>query len=127
MKYVFPAVITHDLKDKVFYVDFPDTENYFGCSTYGYDLYEALDYAEDAINLMLLGAEEDGSPIPQASDIHDIIAKAPKDAIVTLIKADTEAYAKKLAEWKAKEDADEDDEPEAEGPEEELEFAAKIA
>ena len=127
MKYVFPAVLTYDSNDKVYLVDFPDAEGYFGCSTFGHDLYEALDYAEDAINLMLCGAEEDGSPIPQASDIHDIIAKAPKDAIVTLIKADTEAYAKEIEKLQAKEEPDDDNVLEVKEQEEELELAAKIA
>ena len=96
MKYVFPAVFVYSSDDKAYLVDFPDTADYFGCHTDGADLYEALDYAEDALNLMLLDAEESGDPIPKASSIKDIIAKAPEGAIVTLIKADTEAYAKKL-------------------------------
>lgn len=101
MKYVFPAVLTWDDEDKVYLVDFPDTEGYFGCFTDGETLYEALDYAEDALNLMLWGAEEDGDPIPTPSDIKDI--KAPEGAIVTLVRADTEAYAKMMAEKKATE------------------------
>ena len=99
MKYVFPAVITWDNEDNVYYVDFPDTEGYFGCFTDGETLYEALDYAEDVLNLMLWSAEEDGITIPKPSDIKDI--KAPDGAIVTLTKADTEAYAKMMAERKS--------------------------
>ena len=76
---------------------------------------------------MLCGAEEDGNPIPKASDIHDIIAKAPKDAIVTLIKADTEAYAKEIEKLQAKEEPDDDNVLEVKEQEEELELAAKIA
>ncbi|MBR1602281.1 MAG: type II toxin-antitoxin system HicB family antitoxin [Synergistaceae bacterium] len=96
MKYVFPAVINYSSSDQVYYVDFPDTENYFGCYTYGQDLYEALNHAEDALNLALWYEEDNKRPIPQASDIKDIAARAPAGSIVTLIKADTEEYAKKL-------------------------------
>ena len=96
MKYVFPAVIEHDKNDNVYYVDFPDTEGYFHCFTDGYSLYKALEYAEDALNLMLLDAEERGKPIPTPSDIRNI--KVPDGTIVTLVRADTEAYAKILAE-----------------------------
>ena len=102
MRYVFPAVLTWDDSDKVYLVYFPDTEGYFGCYTDGYDLYEALDYAEDVLGLMLWSAEKDGDPIPKPSDIKDI--KAPEGAIVTLIRADTEAYAKMMAERKAAKD-----------------------
>ena len=111
MQYIFPAVITHDDKDRVYYVDFPDTEDYFGCYTDGNNLYEALCNADDVLNLMLLGAEKADNPIPSASDIRDIIAKAPEGAIVTLVKADTEAYAKRLADLKAAR-VDVDEEPE---------------
>ena len=100
MKYVFPAILTWDSDDGVYLVEFPDTEGYFGCHTDGEDLFDALDNAEDALNLMLWGAEEDGDPIPSPSDIRNI--KAPEGAIVTLVKADTEAYAKMMAESESK-------------------------
>ena len=109
MQYIFPAVITHDNKDRVYYVDFPDTEDYFGCYTDGSNLYEDLCNAEDALNLMLLDAEERGKPIPTPSDIRNI--KAPDGTIVTLVRADTEAYAKRLADLKAA-CVDVDEEPE---------------
>ena len=99
MKYVFPAVLTWDNGDGVYLVEFPDTEGYFGCHTDGADLYEALDNAEDGLNLMLMYEEREGKPIPKPSDIKDI--KAPEGAIVTLVKADTESYAKMMAERKA--------------------------
>lgn len=99
MKYVFPAVLTWDSDDGVYLVEFPDTEGYFGCHTDGEDLFEALENAEDALALMLWGAEEDGDPIPSPSALMDI--QAPEGAIVTLIRADTEAYAKMMAEEKA--------------------------
>ena len=103
MKYVFPAVLTWDNDDGAYLVEFPDTEGYFGCHTDGADLYEALDNAEDGLNLMLMYEEREGKPIPKPSDIKDI--KAPEGAIVTLIRADTEAYAKMMAERKAAKNA----------------------
>lgn len=120
MKYVFPAVIEYDKDEDVYLVEFPDTIGYFGCHTDGYSLYEALEYAEDALNLMLLDTEERGKPIPTPSDIRNI--KAPEGAIVTLIRADTEAYAKMLAENESKKSDSSDVESE-----EELEPVAKIA
>ena len=83
----------------MYLVDFPDMEGYFGCYTDGETLYEALYYAEDVLGLMLWSAEKEGDPIPTPGDIKDI--KAPEGAIVTLVKADTEAYAKIMAERKA--------------------------
>ncbi len=96
MKYIFPAVITYSADEKIYYVDFPDTEGFFGCFTDGHSLLEAVENAEDALNLALLCEEEQGKAIPKASSIKEIAAKSPEDAIVTLIKADTEAYAKSI-------------------------------
>ena len=103
MRYVVPAVLTWDEGDGVYYVDFPDTEDYFGCYTYGQDLFEALENAEDALSLMLWGAEEDGLPIPEPSAIGDI--DAPAGAIVTLVRADTEAYAAMIERERARTEA----------------------
>ena len=94
MKRVYPAILEHE--DGVFLVQFADMEN---CFTEGDTLYEALENAEDVLNLVLSGMEEDGDPIPTPSDIKDV--KAPDGAIVTLVRADTEAYAKMMAEERA--------------------------
>ncbi|MBQ3396447.1 MAG: type II toxin-antitoxin system HicB family antitoxin, partial [Synergistaceae bacterium] len=49
MKYEYPAVISYDHQDRVYYVNFPDISN---CFTDGLTLREALDNAEDVLNLM---------------------------------------------------------------------------
>ncbi len=43
MKYEYPAVISYDFSDKIYYVDFPGMSN---CFTDGETLREALDNAE---------------------------------------------------------------------------------
>lgn len=91
MKCVYPAILEYE--DGVFLVQFADMEN---CFTEGDTLYEALENAEDVLNLVLSGMEKAGAPIPASSDIKDV--KAPEGAIVTLVRADTEAYAKMMAE-----------------------------
>ena len=89
MKYEYPAVISYDFKDKIYYVDFPGMSN---CFTDGETLREALDNAEDVLNLMLLDAETRGLEIPEAVKVEDVHLKAGE--IVALVKADTELYSK---------------------------------
>ena len=89
MKAVYPAIFTWNDDDKVYYVAFPDVENAF---TDGADLYEALENAEDVINLMLSDYEitHKGASLPIPSDLTKIAVKAGE--IVSLIRVDTEAY-----------------------------------
>ena len=89
MKYEYPAVISYDFGDKVYYVDFPDMSN---CFTDGATLREALDNAEDVLNLMLLNAEAGSNEIPKAGKIDAISLKAGQ--IVAMIQADTDLYSK---------------------------------
>lgn len=89
MKYEYPAVISYDFNDKIYYVDFPGMSN---CFTDGETLREALDNAEDVLNLMLLDAETRGLEIPEAVKVEDVQLKAGE--IVAFVKADTELYSK---------------------------------
>ena len=89
MKYEFPAVIHYDCNDKVYYVDFPGFPN---CFTDGETLREALDNAEDVLNLMLLNAESQGLEIPNPPAINAIHLNAGE--IVSMIEADTQLYSK---------------------------------
>ena len=91
MKYIYPATMSEE--DGVYLVRFTDIDE---ISTFGKTLYEAVEMAEDALNLMLVDMEESGDPIPKASDIRDIKLDDPK-SFVTLIKADTDEYRKMLA------------------------------
>ena len=114
MKYVYPAIFRKDKEMKdTWCVEFPDVA---GAATYGYSLYEALEMAEDALAGMLTDYEDfkegkllapDGSKleiknrIVEPTPIEQVKAEPDEfstSAFVTLIKADTDAYRKMLAE-----------------------------
>lgn len=88
MKYMYPALISYDVEDKCYYVNFPDISNVF---TDGDTIREALDNADDVLNLMLWSAEYDGDEIPPAADIKDV--KAGWGEVVVPVYADTEKYS----------------------------------
>ena len=96
MKYVYPAVFTPTTDVPGFFVEFPDDSSIF---TDGSDLYDAIEMAEDVLALSLVVMEDEGKPIPAASDIKDIKVDV-ENAFVTLIKADTDSYRKLLADMK---------------------------
>ncbi len=83
-KYVFPAVFK-PAEEGGYYVTFPDLEN---CFTDGDTQEEALENANDVLNLMLY--DEKAENIPEHTNINDI--KVPKNGFASLILADTEAY-----------------------------------
>ncbi|MBR1487048.1 MAG: type II toxin-antitoxin system HicB family antitoxin [Synergistaceae bacterium] len=89
MTYEYPAIISYSKDDKVYYVDFPDMSN---CFTDGESLREALDNAEDALNLMLSYAEEQGQELPKSSDLNSI--KLGSGEIVALVKTETASCSK---------------------------------
>ncbi|MBR5914489.1 MAG: type II toxin-antitoxin system HicB family antitoxin [Selenomonadaceae bacterium] len=115
MKYVYPAVFRKDkeLAD-TWSIEFPDVA---GAATCGYSLYEALEMAEDALAGMLCDWEDfkagnltdmNGKKITVLNNrivdptpIKEVVAEPDEystSAFVTLIKADTDAYRKMLAE-----------------------------
>jgi len=83
MKYVYPAVLYPD--DGKIGVTVPDLP---GCYTYGDDWADALFFAKDAIEMWLWSAEDDGTPIPPASQT---VPLEPGETL-TLIAADTDEY-----------------------------------
>ena len=87
-KYAFPAVFTKE--DTGYSVGFPDIE---GCVTCGSTLPEAVQMAEDALCLMLYDFEEDGTAIPEPSDIRRL--QSSTGEIVSLVCCDTLEYRKK--------------------------------
>lgn len=89
MKYKYPALIIKD--DDGFFVEFPDLEDTF---TGGNTLNEALENAEDVLNLMLWDREEEGIPIPEASSMDEIEIR--ENATAALIRADKIEYRKKV-------------------------------
>ena len=108
MKYVYPAIFRKDKEMKdTWCIEFPDVE---GAATCGYSLYEALEMAEDALAGMMVCWEDfkagkldtpmknrivEPTPIDQVKAEPDEYSTS---AFVTLIKADTDAYRKMLAE-----------------------------
>lgn len=108
MKYVYPAIIMRaDEPEELWYVNFPDVE---GAFTDGKSIYEALEMAEDVLASMLVTYEDfkagklntpmknrivEPTPIEQVKAEPDEYSTS---AFVTLIKADTDAYRKFLAE-----------------------------
>ena len=93
MKYLYPAIFIPEEDVPGYFVKFPDDESIF---TSGEDLLEAVEMAEDVLPFALMDYEDDGTPIPKASDIRDVKLDDPK-SFVTLIKADTDEYRKMLA------------------------------
>lgn len=89
MKYVYPAIFTHE--DTGYSVRFPDLEN---CFTSGKDLVEALEMAQDALNLMLWDMEDNHKAIQNPSE-PTALSVAPGE-FVTLVEADTIAYRRKM-------------------------------
>lgn len=90
MKYCFPAVFVQE--DAGYSVEFPDIENCFTC---GETLEEAMEMAEDALAMMLTDMEDRGQPIPKSSLPRQI--DAPRDAIVSLVLADTGEYRRRTS------------------------------
>ncbi|MBQ9249068.1 MAG: type II toxin-antitoxin system HicB family antitoxin [Oscillospiraceae bacterium] len=95
MKYVYPAVFTKDASG--YLVNFPDVEN---CFTDGATLNEALDMAQDALNLMLMTMEDEKIPAAPPSEMQAIQCGA--DQFVSLISADTDAYRKLYGNYAVK-------------------------
>ncbi len=89
MKYEYPAVISYNADDKIYYVDFPDLKN---CFTDGETLREALDNAEDVLNLMLSNSESKCCVLPNPSELNKIHLGSGE--IAALINANTDAYSK---------------------------------
>ena len=87
MKYVYPALFT-PLSGGRFDVYIPDLPH---CRTYGTNLADAIEMAEDAASMWLWDAENNSEAIPSAS------SKLPHDPpqFVSMIVADTDAYRRR--------------------------------
>lgn len=108
MKYVYPAVFYRAIEGG-YCIEFPDVE---GAVTQADDIYNALEMAEDVLACMMVCWEDfkagklntpmknrivEPTPIEQVKAETDEFSTS---AFVTLIKADTDAYRKMLAEMK---------------------------
>jgi len=92
MKYSYPAIFFPD--DDCVGVQVYDIDN---CFTFGTTFAEAIDNAEDALNLMLWHLEDEDrlDEIPKPTALKDVVLKDRQT--VRMISADTEAYAAKMA------------------------------
>lgn len=88
-KYVYPAIIRPD--GGLFAVYFPDVPS---ATTSGDTLQDALEMAEDSLNLALYMTEKERETIPAVTPVGEV-ESLPND-IVTLVKADTEAYGREI-------------------------------
>jgi predicted RNase H-like HicB family nuclease len=88
MKYVYPVVFTPE--DGNMLVRVPDLS---GLHTFGKDLADAIYMAQDAIEMWLCDAENNGEPIPRASAKADLERlRESGEQIVSFVAADTDEY-----------------------------------
>jgi len=85
-KYTYPAIFEKE-EEGGYTIYFPDVE---GCYTQAENIAEGIEYAGDALCLMLYELEKQEKPIPKSSNIKEI--KVTEDEIVTLIACDTQFY-----------------------------------
>ena len=90
MKYIYPALF-EPAEDNGYDVVFPDIPR---CYTCGDSLVEAVEMAEDVLAMTLWGLENDSEPIPEPTLSGAVKCEAP--SFVTLIKADTAEYGRRL-------------------------------
>ena len=84
-KYIYPCVFEPD--GKYYCIDFPDVP---GAVSQGEGMADAFMMAEDVLCLMLYNMEEEGRPIPLASDINTI--EKPEGGFVSYVACDTQFY-----------------------------------
>jgi predicted RNase H-like HicB family nuclease len=85
----YPVILTPDEKDGGFDVYIPDFEK----NTCGNDIYEALEMAQDAIEMVGVYREDENLPIPAPSKLEDIAHAA--GSTVTLVAVDFDEYRRK--------------------------------
>lgn len=91
MKYKFPALLIEE--DNGYFVEFPDLDDVF---TQGKTPTEAIENAEDVLNLMLWDKEENNEKIPEPGDLdlNKIQSGKNKKTMLAIIQADTLEYRK---------------------------------
>lgn len=90
MRLIYPIIIIPTGKND-YYVKIPDID----IGTQGNSVENAIYMARDAISLMIVTLQDEGEPIPPASDISTI-KSGEKGAIVTLVDCDIDAYRRML-------------------------------
>lgn len=91
-KYVFPAVFTQE--ENGYSVKFPDVEC---CYTDADTLPEALERAEDVLQMMLADVEDEGKTIPTPTPIKDIQTDSRSFVVPVLCDTANEAFAEETA------------------------------
>lgn len=91
MKYVYPAVF-EPAEEGGYNVNIPDIR---GCRTCGDSLADAIEMAEDCIEMMLVDYEDEKKPVPSPSDIKDV--ECGEGGIVSLVRADTGEWRRQFS------------------------------
>ena len=90
-KMVYP-VIFHKTKDKVpYFVEVPDLD----VMTQGKSIQNAIEMARELICIKVIQLEKEKTKIPNASELSTIITN-DKNAFVSLVDADIEAYKRSM-------------------------------
>lgn len=87
MKYIYSAVFAANEDGTKFFARVPDLP---GCVSSGKSLLEAIDEITDAASVWLVVAEDEGLPIPEATE-QSILPHDP-GCIFSMIQIDTIAY-----------------------------------
>ena len=87
MKYVYPAIFEPD-EDKIG-VSFPDVP---GCFTFGDDMADAIEMAQDCLEMMLVHYEDEGLAVPAPSDAKGVRT----EHTVSLVLADTDEWRRQM-------------------------------
>ena len=86
MKIAYPAIIHKE--EGAFWVEFPDLE---GCFSDGNSVADAISNASDALGGYVCSLMDSDLPVPDASDIKEIVAE---DGFTTMVISDPLAYKK---------------------------------
>lgn len=88
MKYVYPAVF-EPAEEGGYIVTVPDVPH---CYTSGKDMAQAIEMAQDAAAMLLVDFEDEGSQIPEPSNLDDLQTTSVK----SLILVDTDSWRKEF-------------------------------
>jgi len=88
--YIYPCVFIYE--EEGISVYYPDLD---GCVTFGNDEQEAFRNAKEALTMHLYGMEQDSDPIPQSSQIKDIVLDKNEQAL--LLEVSMPAFRAKQA------------------------------
>ncbi|MBQ7644521.1 MAG: type II toxin-antitoxin system HicB family antitoxin [Spirochaetales bacterium] len=88
MKYVYPAVF-EPAEEGGYIVTVPDVPH---CYTSGKDMAQAIEMAQDAAAMLLVDFEDEGSQIPEPSNLDDL----QTTSIKSLVLVDTDSWRKEF-------------------------------